>query len=317
MEREYTREKFVEACMRGTAEDRFWCKVKKMTGPDACWLWAASCDTKGYGHFGVGPKSERLIKAHRFSWELHVEPLRRGQRLFHLCGNPNCVRPDHLYAGTHAIGRTIDMTPDLRNFLDGLLLGDGSYRQQSSVSGLFQIGQRTDRKRWLLSIEAFLNQHGIELRWDRRPAKAIHFRGQIIHSSPLYFCWSLSYRTLLAERLRWYPFGKKRVPHDLNLASPFLLAQWYMGDGSFEQRSPRNLAVSLHTEGLPESDVRRLRRGLLACHHIHAGINHSSRKRGRKPLLLLCGSNAAKFIDLVRPHMIVPPFGYKLPRRAT
>jgi hypothetical protein len=317
MEHEYTSEKFVEAGMRGAPEERFWAKVEKERGPSACWLWTASRDTKGYGHFGTGPKSESLVKAHRFSWELHIGPIPLGQRLFHLCGNHACVRPDHLYVGPHAMGRIIDMTPDLRDFLDGLLLGDGTYRQQSSISGLFQIGQRTDRKRWLLAIEAFLAQHGIELRWARRPAKVINFRGQDIHSSPSYFCWSLSYRTLLAERLRWYPRGKKRVPPDINLSSPVLLAQWYMGDGSIWQPSANNLQVNLHTEGLPKTDVLRLQRNLLAGPGLRASINHSSRKRGRKPILLFCGSAARKFIDLVRPHIVVPPFGHKLPRRAT
>lgn len=303
--------------MRGTPEERFWDKIKKQPGTCGCWLWTASCDTKGYGHFGIGPRAARLVKAHRFAWELLVVPVPPGQRLFHLCGNPACVRPDHLYVGAHAMGHTIEMCPKLRDFLDGLLLGDGSYRRQSSLSGLFHMGQRTDRKRWLQAIESVFLSYGLQLRWNRRPAKASDFRGQLIHSAPSFVIWSLSYRTLLIERNRWYPSGKKRVPHDINLRSSVLLAQWYMGDGSMWHPSSGNLQINLHTEGFPESDVRRLARGLLAAHGIRASINHSSRRRGRKPILLLCGQNATRFVELVRSHIVVPPFGYKLPRRTT
>ena len=41
------------------------------------------------------------MTAHRYSWELLVGPIPDGLILCHHCDTPLCVRPDHLFAGTH------------------------------------------------------------------------------------------------------------------------------------------------------------------------------------------------------------------------
>lgn len=73
-----------------TSADRFFAKVNKT---DACWLWTASLNNRGYGQFGVG---RRLVLAHRWSYEWHNGPIPAGLHLDHLCRVRNCVRPDHL-----------------------------------------------------------------------------------------------------------------------------------------------------------------------------------------------------------------------------
>lgn len=83
--------KFYTKRIRGTPEERFWPKVAKS---EACWLWMAHTDQKGYGMFTITPThSER---AHRFAWMLMRGEIPEGMHLDHLCRNRACVNPDHL-----------------------------------------------------------------------------------------------------------------------------------------------------------------------------------------------------------------------------
>ena len=80
--------------------DRFWNKVDKT---NECWNWTSTLDSSGYGVIGYLGKNK---KAHRISYLIEYGVFDESLKVLHVCDNPRCVRPSHLFLGSQSDNMT-------------------------------------------------------------------------------------------------------------------------------------------------------------------------------------------------------------------
>lgn|SRR5512141_493424 len=76
-----------------TLKVRFLALVDRAPRTKGCWLWRGRRGPDGVGILTV---DGAVLSAPRLAWQFDHGPLEAEAELLHTCGNPGCVRPDHL-----------------------------------------------------------------------------------------------------------------------------------------------------------------------------------------------------------------------------
>lgn len=124
------------------AETRFWEKVNKSEG---CWVWTGA-SRHGYGDFWY---QGRHWVANQVSWMWEQGPIPNGLHVLHHCDTPLCVRPSHLFVGSHSdnmadmarkgrTGKTAKLTPSDVRLIRAEAAGGTSQRALARRLGVNQ-----------------------------------------------------------------------------------------------------------------------------------------------------------------------------------
>jgi len=116
---------------------RFWSRVDKSGGPDACWPYTGSLTPAGYASTCKRLHPSRM--GHRFAYESEYGPLPvlgvdgciETPCIMHICDNPACQNPRHLRCATHR-----------ENMLDREIKKRGNHKQRFSKGEILWIRQQ-------------------------------------------------------------------------------------------------------------------------------------------------------------------------------
>ena len=201
---------------------------------------------KDYGYMNDAYTSRRMSTL-QISKEIGI-PYRTITMWLHRLEIPVRVR---------GVGRNIiEISPYLKSFIDGELLGDGTMTKCGGYSAYYQHGSKY--KEYVDWLEKEFTREGVKQggEIDCRTHHCDLNNGLRGKDCDAYHYRSLSYVDFRPFRKRFYPHEEKIVPKDIVL-NPIVLRQWYLGDGCITQY-PYSKNITLYTCAFSRDDVEFL-----------------------------------------------------------
>jgi len=199
------------------------------------------------------------------------------------------------------------LPPEFREYLDGLLMSDGSLRPITSA-GISSYSQTCVERDWLERIKDEFGKMGIqgtvspERRVKEKPGR------------PAFVFRTLAYRELGEQRTRWYPGGSKTLPGDLNFNSPKLWNNFVCGDGHFSGNTHLELGLDKYGKEKTLWVRDQLRALGYQFEEFSVGLSASGSEKWRLQIGVLTGVD--EFFDFIGPPP-VEAFRYKWPTPGT
>jgi len=152
-----------------------------------------------------------------------------------------------------ATKNSVDITPDLLEFMEGEITGDGCVRMPNNRSACYRHSSKY--KEYIIWLSGCLNEWGIEqsgriTRYKDKKTGAIGYHYE-----------SRYYPELVPIYKRWYSKRdgkmKKTVPEGFKLTS-IRARQWYLGDGGFDSYKRKHPGIKLATCDFDRQSVEYL-----------------------------------------------------------
>jgi len=111
--------------------------LEKVHISSKCWLFQGALSPDGYGCMFVDKKH---VSAHRLAYLLFCGDIPKRMHVLHKCDTPNCVRPSHLFLGTHLENMRDMYTKERRPHPRGERNGNSKLTQAQALEILLSSG---------------------------------------------------------------------------------------------------------------------------------------------------------------------------------
>lgn len=213
--------------------------------------------------------------------------------------------------------KRINITGDLKEIFDGLMLGDGGlHSARVKKTATLTVAQTESRKEWLFDLQKKFETLGIPTTFslNGKERDAIGINGKKIHIKKSYRIQTAHFVDFRTEMKKWGYFntetkGKNSIPENVSI-TPLSLALFYMGDGSLVEmrKGKKDYRMQFSTQCFNKKDINILIQKINKQYGWHCLLG--KHPCGRFVMNMYRWREIIQFLKLTKPHM-VNCFDYK------